>query len=159
MPNEHKHTERKWTGGLQNNGGLGLFFIHPASVSGAAWGCAVSLHVIGFFLLTLRHNKDLWFISGQEEGFHIRDFLRVKRLYLRCSTQWARTMWYLLTYSYLLEGFYKELAVVLLRVVRHGCGKIVVEGRTARFLEVPLMRGLSWITNENLWRNLWLIPI
>lgn len=57
-------------------------------------------------------------------------------------------MCYLLTYScycYFLESFYKELAVALLRVVRHGRGENVAVGSNARFEEVPSMRGHSQV--------------
>lgn len=57
-------------------------------------------------------------------------------------------MCYILTYScycYFLESFYKELAVALSRVVRHGHGENVAVGSNARFEEVPSMRGRSQV--------------
>lgn len=87
-------------------------------------------------------------ISAQEEKPPHRDLSVCAQnictcvVVLTCQRSPARacTMCYLLTYScycYFLESFYKELAVALLRVVRHGHGENVVVGSHARFKQVP----------------------
>lgn len=90
-------------------------FIQP-TLTGVAKECAVGLH-------------------SYRGPFVCQTFvplLQRSRANSRKSTEPHASMWHLLTCScrrYLLESFYKELAAVLLRVVRRGCGKTVVEGK------------------------------
>lgn len=127
--------------GPQNNGAFSLFFIHLAGVREAASGRAVSLHLILF----LSADTEAW--QGPQiliqPGTKFPSWAPcVSHLLLCCCTHMPLAKINerapFSCYCHLQERFYKELAVVLLRALRHDCGEMAVKGSVGRFLEVPL---------------------
>lgn len=158
MPNEHKHTnQERATECLENKGGFAslrfsfCLSLSPLLLRPLPQGLYkdITLYLIRRLIHGHRGiTRPTKLILAQEEKPPHRDLSVCAQnictcvVVLTCQRSPARacTMCYLLTYScycYFLESFYKELAVALLRVVRHGHGENVVVGSHARFKQVP----------------------
>lgn len=131
MPNEHKHTKpRGGTGRLENKGGftssfIFLFITPQATVPIRGYNtdlirqriCQVTLIPTDSF----QHRKRALHTGTRVKHWYLRSRTHMSTV----SSQGLLTMCYLLAYScycFFQESFYKELAVALLRVVRHGRG-------------------------------------